>query len=114
MNCGLTQVTLEHIQSVFTKHPEVEYVVIYGSRAKGNFRNGSDIDLTLIGQDITEQLLLLIKLELDELNTPYLFDISIFDHLNSSDLKNHITRIGENFYQCAHSLNIDFLENFRS
>jgi len=69
MSFGLKQAPFEHIQSVFAKHPEIDQVVIYGSRAKGNFRNGSDIDLTLIGKDITEKLLLLIKLELDELNT---------------------------------------------
>jgi len=69
MSFGLNRTTFEHIQSVFAKHPEIDQVVIYGSRAKGNFRNGSDIDLTLIGKDITEKLLLLIKLELDELNT---------------------------------------------
>jgi len=72
MSFGLKQATFEHIQSVFAKHPEIDHVVIYGSRAKGNFRNGSGIDLTLIGKDITEKLLLLIKLELNELNTPYL------------------------------------------
>ncbi len=105
MSFGLDQTTFEHIQSVFAKHPEVDQVVIYGSRAKGNFRNGSDIDLTLIGNNITEQLLLLIKLELDELNTPYLFDIAIFNHLDSSDLKMHIARIGKIFYQNARSLN---------
>ncbi len=105
MSFGLNQTTLEHIQSIFSKHPEIDQVVIYGSRAKGNFRNGSDIDLTLIGKEITEQLLLLIKLELDELNTPYLFDISIFDHLDSSDLKMHIARIGNIFYKNARSLN---------
>ncbi|MCF7971477.1 MAG: nucleotidyltransferase domain-containing protein [Methylococcaceae bacterium] len=104
MSFGLTQATVDQIQSVFAKHPEIDHVVIYGSRAKGNFRNGSDIDLTLIGQDITEQLLLLIKLELDELNTPYLFDISIFDHLNSPDLKMHIARVGQIFYKNARSL----------
>jgi len=104
MNFGLKQVTLEHIQSVFSKHLEIDHVVIYGSRAKGNFRNGSDIDLTLIGKDITEKLLLLIKLELDELNTPYLFDISIFDHLNSPGLKMHIARVGQVFYKNSRSL----------
>jgi len=104
MSFGLKQVTLEHIQSVFAKHLEIDHVVIYGSRAKGNFRNGSNIDLTLIGKGITEKLLLLIKLELNELNTPYLSDISIFDHLNSPDLKIHIARAGQVFYKNARSL----------
>jgi len=61
MSFGLPQVTFEYIQSVFLKHPEINQVLIYGSRAKGNFRNGSDIDLSLVGKDITEQSLLFIK-----------------------------------------------------
>jgi len=101
MSFGLPQVTFEYIQSVFLKHPEINQVLIYGSRAKGNFRNGSDIDLTLTGKDITQHLLLLIKLELDELNTPYLFDVSILDQLDSADLKLHIARVGQIFYEKA-------------
>lgn len=99
MNFGLDQSTINRILSVFSKHAEIEQVLIYGSRAKGNFRKGSDIDLTMIGKNLTEQALSSIKSELDELNTPYLFDISIFDQLHSPDLEEHIARIGQVFYQ---------------
>lgn len=99
MNFGLDQSTINRILSVFSKHAEIEQVLIYGSRAKGNFRKGSDIDLTMIGKNLTEQALSSIKPELDELNTPYLFDISIFDQLHSPDLEEHIARIGQVFYQ---------------
>ena len=84
---------------VFSEYTEVEQVIIYGSRAKGNYRNGSDIDLTLKGNNLTEQILSSIYSELDELNTPYLFDVSIFDQLQSQDLVDHIIRVGQFFYQ---------------
>jgi len=99
MNFGLEQETINRIVSVFTMHPEVELVLIYGSRAKGNFRNGSDIDLTLLGEELSESILSLIKSELDDLNTPYLFDISILANLQSVDLEAHISRVGQVFYQ---------------
>ncbi len=99
MNFGLDQSTINRILSVFSKHAEIEQVLIYGSRAKGNFRKGSDIDLTMIGKNLSEQAFSSVKSELDELNTPYLFDISIFDQLHSPDLEEHIARIGQVFYQ---------------
>lgn len=44
---GLKEATIKKIWAVFSEYPLVAKVVIYGSRAKGNFKNGSDIDLTL-------------------------------------------------------------------
>jgi predicted nucleotidyltransferase len=98
MKFGLDQKTIDLIWSVFSKYVEVEKVIIYGSRAKGNYRNGSDIDLTLKGHKLTEQILSSICSDLDELNTPYLFDISIFDQLQAPDLVDHINRVGQSFY----------------
>ena len=46
-NHGLTDATVAQIHEVFARHPEVEKAVLYGSRAKGNFKPGSDVDLTL-------------------------------------------------------------------
>ncbi|WP_305906757.1 nucleotidyltransferase domain-containing protein [Methylomarinum sp. Ch1-1] len=99
MRFGLDQATFKRILAVFESYPKVDRVIIYGSRAKGSFRKGSDIDLTLIGENLTEATLSSIKLALDDLNTPYLFDVSIFDHLQSPDLEEHIARAGRVFYQ---------------
>ena len=67
MTFGLSDATIEKIRSVFARHPQVEKAVLYGSRAKGTFRNGSDIDLTLFGDGLTYELLSLISRELDDL-----------------------------------------------
>ena len=98
MKFGLKPETIDKINSVFIKYPEVEKVIIYGSRAKGNYRNGSDIDITLKGENLTDQIRTKISWDIDDLNTPYLFDISIFDQLNSPDLEEHIERVGQIFY----------------
>ena len=98
MKFGLKPETIDKINSVFIKYPEVEEVIIYGSRAKGNYRNGSDIDITLKGENLTDQIRTKISWDIDDLNTPYLFDISIFDQLNSPDLEEHIERVGQMFY----------------
>lgn len=96
---GLKEATIERIAAVFRQHPEIERVVLYGSRAKGNYRQGSDIDLTLIGTKITYQQLTQIANQLDDLLLPYLFDLSIFSQIEDPDLIDHIHRVGVVFYQ---------------
>ena len=98
MKFGLSEETINKINAIFSKYPEVEIVIIYGSRAKGDYREGSDIDITLKGKDLTNKILSKIQGDLDDLNNPYLFDVSIFDHLQSPDLEDHIQRVGQIFY----------------
>ncbi len=99
MKFGLDSDTVEQIHSVFKKYPEIEEGILYGSRAKGNYREGSDIDITLKGKAITEQIRSDVWLDLDDLMTPYLFDISDFKTLQSTSLIEHINRIGLIFYK---------------
>lgn len=99
MRFGLTQETINKINTVFEKYPDIEEVIIFGSRAKGTHREGSDIDFTLKGDNLTETIKSKISLEIDELNTPYLFDISLFRNLNSPDLEEHVNRVGKVFYK---------------
>lgn len=96
---GLKTVTIDKIMSVFAQHSEVESAILYGSRARGNYREGSDIDLTLIGEHLTYRTLLRIEDEIDDLLLPYLFDISIFSHVDDPDVIDHIRRVGVPFYE---------------
>jgi predicted nucleotidyltransferase len=50
MKSGLPETTIAKIRAVLARFPEVEKAILYGSRAKGNFKTGSDIDLTLCGE----------------------------------------------------------------
>ena len=52
MKYGLKEDTIKQMEAVFAKFPTIEKIILYGSRAKGNFRDGSDIDITLIGNDL--------------------------------------------------------------
>jgi len=99
MKFGLNEDSLQLIFSVFRKFPEVEEVIIYGSRAKGNYKEGSDIDLTLKGRFVNEDIKSRIYQELEDLPTPYLFDVSLFKTIESESLLDHICRIGTVFYQ---------------
>jgi len=87
------------IQSVFGKHSGVEAAILYGSRAKGSYRNGSDIDLTLHGTSLDLSTLMKIEHELDDLCLPHKIDLSIFHKIENPDLIEHITRVGVEFYR---------------
>ena len=99
MNYGLPEATVEKICGVFARFREVEKAVLYGSRAKGNYKTGSDIDLTLYGEQLTSRLCATIASELDDLLLPYTIDLSVFDELNHAKLREHIERVGVVFYQ---------------
>ena len=96
---GLTEQTIEKIGGVLAQHPQVEKAVLYGSRAKGNFKNGSDIDLTIQGNGLGYDELLKIMGELDDLLLPYMIDLSILNQLTHQDLIEHIQRVGQVFYE---------------
>lgn len=95
---GLSERAVEEIRSIFKKYPVVKKVVLYGSRAKGNYREGSDVDLTLFGKDLDE-VLSKINNDLDDSYLPYKFDVSIFDELSDPDFIDHIRRVGVTFYE---------------
>lgn len=98
MRFGLKTEVIQGISKIFRNHPEVEKVLLYGSRAKGNFKPASDIDLCLQGSSLDLTVLNKISWELDDLLLPYTFDLSIYHQLNSSDLLDHIQRVGVLFY----------------
>lgn len=99
MKHGLSEETVRRMAEVFSHYPEIEKAVLYGSRAKGNFRNGSDIDLTLMGEKLDSQILSRIDWELDDLLLPYKIDLSLFSKLTHPELIEHIQRVGIVFYE---------------
>ncbi len=99
MNHGLSAATVERIVTVLAHYPEIERALLYGSRAKGSQRTGSDIDLTLFGSRLNHALLLRLDNELDDLLLPYKFDLSLFADLTHPELIDHIHRVGVVFYE---------------
>ena len=98
---GLKTAEIAAIQNVFKLFSNLKKVVIYGSRAKGNYRPGSDIDLTLQGKDLDYQDLVAIENLLDELLLPYTIDLSIYHLIENTNLIDHIDRVGIEFYHQA-------------
>jgi predicted nucleotidyltransferase len=98
MRYGLPEETISLINTVFSQHPLIEKVVLYGSRAKGTYKPGSDVDLTIIGSKMTLKDLLCIENQLDDLLLPYTIDLSLFHQIHHPDLIEHIQRVGCPFY----------------
>jgi predicted nucleotidyltransferase len=96
---GLSEQTIEKIHTVLAAHPAIDKAVLYGSRAKGNFKPGSDIDLSIHGAGLTLSELGDINFELDDLLLPYMIDLLIFDQLKHTGLREHIERVGVVFYE---------------
>jgi predicted nucleotidyltransferase len=90
---GLPQRTMNELHAIFKKYPQVEKVIIYGSRALGKERTGSDIDLTLLGSSLNWQDLEHVSGAIDD------SDLSIFNQIDHPDLKDHIHRVGQLFYE---------------
>ncbi len=107
MPFGLSDKAIHAIHNVLKQFPEVEEAVIYGSRAKGNYREGSDIDLTLKGNNLTLDTLNAISWRLDDLLLPQKIDLSIYKHIKNSDLIDHIQRVGKTLYKKAETLSIN-------
>lgn len=95
---GLDQEVIQKISTVFNKHSDVEKVILYGSRAKETFRYNSDIDLSMVGSEVTLEMQYTIELELDDLLLPYKIDLSIFHHIDNENLIAHINQVGKLFY----------------
>jgi predicted nucleotidyltransferase len=99
MKYGLKESVVQQISATLARHPQVKQAILYGSRAKGNYKPGSDIDLTLHGEaDLTWRVLYQIVDELDELLLPYTIDLSLYQNITDPDVRAHIQRVGITFY----------------
>lgn len=98
MQFGLSNKTLKSLKQIFGKYGQISEVILYGSRAKGNFTEGSDIDLTIVGNNIDFSTLRNLSDDIDNLFLPYLVDISIHNTITNTQLLEHIKRVGKTIY----------------
>lgn len=89
---------LEEIQKVFSSFEKIEQVKVFGSRAKGIAKPGSDFDLAIFGDNISVTDLLAIYEQLDYLDLPWQFDLVVYDQIENQAVKEHIDRIGKSIY----------------
>ena len=96
---GLLEKDIKYIIDTLSKFPEIEKGIIFGSRAIGNYKKGSDIDLALIGKNITNDILYDVSDYLNEVYPiPYFFDIVHYDNISNVNLKKHIDDYGKVIY----------------
>lgn len=93
LNYGLSESVIKSIISVLEIFSEINEVILFGSRALGSYKEGSDIDLALKG-NLNNGLLLKIKTEIDDLDLPYFTDILDYNKLKEQELIKHIDEFG--------------------
>lgn len=97
---GLNEKNLKLIIEALSTYPEISEAIIFGSRALGNYKPGSDIDIALKG-NIDQRLLARIKAHLeDEISTPYMFDVVVYQDLENKNMIDHINSFGVLLYKC--------------
>ena len=101
MRFGLSDTVIKDLQDVFRRHANIKKVLIFGSRSKGNYRAGSDIDLAVIGNDIDYNQLLSILCEIDDLELLYSVDLLDYQKKKGTSIGDHIDRVGQVFYEAA-------------
>jgi predicted nucleotidyltransferase len=103
MNAGLPPAAIHKVIETIAREPEVQKVILYGSRAKGTQRAGSDIDLCLDAEGLDASVLLRLENELDDLLLPWMIDITVRDRIDDPALLEHIERVGIVLYHRARS-----------
>ena len=101
---GLSDKTLTTVRSILASCQAVDKAVLYGSRAKGNFKPGSDLDITLIGAGITPRMLADLAGKFEDSAIPYQVDLSIQADIDNPNLLDHIARVGVVFYERTDTL----------
>lgn len=98
LSFGLPAHAVDALRGVFQGWPQIQRVLLYGSRAKGSYRPGSDIDLVIEGEELTLSQLLAIENQIDDLLLPWMVDISLKHQIDNAALLEHIARAGVAFY----------------
>ena len=101
MKFGLSDTVIRELQDVFRRHANIEKVLIFGSRSKGNYRADSDIDLAVVGQGIDYSQLLAIQCEIDDLELLYSIDLLDYQKEKGTPIGDHIDRVAQIFYEAA-------------
>src|SRR5699024_12063771 len=93
---GLTNRDIHDIEIALKQFPEIDKVILFGSRALGNYKHGSDVDLAIVGNKITHRTIAGLHDALNEVYPlPYMFDIVHYDTLTNENLKGHNDKFGK-------------------
>jgi predicted nucleotidyltransferase len=99
MALPLSEADIKTLSLTIRSFKEIESVLVFGSRAKGNALIGSDVDLALKGESVTDKTVLALVEALENLPLPYFYDIVIYRDIQNKDLVDHIDRVGIVLFQ---------------
>jgi predicted nucleotidyltransferase len=91
---GLPESDLGLIITELSNNKNIDEAILFGSRAKGNYKNGSDIDIALKGEGINLNDILDLSIAVEKLNLPYKLDLIIYNRIKENALIGHINRVG--------------------
>lgn len=96
---GLLERDLKYILEAIRKYPEIEQAIIFGSRAMGNYKPGSDVDIAIKGKDVNRTTVIRLSDDLnEEYPLPYFFDVVSYDEITNEKLREHIDTVGKEIY----------------
>jgi predicted nucleotidyltransferase len=98
MSFGLNDRDIKTIYNIFGKYPEVKTVWLFGSRAKGTFHTGSDIDMAVMDSDVSNETVRNILSDFEDSTLPYFTDVVNYHKTEHEELKEHIQRVGVLLY----------------
>lgn len=97
---GLLERDLKYIVEAVSKYTEIEEIILFGSRAMENYKKGSDVDIALLGNDVSRNTVRGLSDDLnEEYPLPYFFDIINYNEISNKDLKEHIDSVGKTIYR---------------
>ena len=96
---GFSEQNIKELREILASIPAIEEAIIYGSRARGDYKPASDVDITLKGSKLTFRDVALLDDKLYYSYLPYYFDTSIFADLTNEELIENINRCGKGFYK---------------
>jgi len=103
IDTGLKETEIIRIVDVLRENQKVGDIILFGSRAKGNYKKGSDIDIAVHSDNLTVSELLQLKSQLDELLLPYKIDVVVYKNIQNQALRDHINRVGISVQQLVKS-----------
>jgi predicted nucleotidyltransferase len=103
-DAGLPEQAVAKICGIFRQYPGIRQAILYGSRAMGSYRPGSDIDLCLEGESLGLTDLLSIENRIDDLLLPWKVDLSLQHKIDNPALRDHIRRVGVVFYRAENPM----------
>lgn len=98
MKFGLEQHIIDKLIAVFEQNPKVDKAIVFGSRAMGNYRPDSDIDIAIKGQDLNTDDIIAMSVAFEEKGITHKIDLLNYHTIKEPDLKDHIDRVGIELY----------------